>query len=514
MSSQQIIDRPGAELSPAKRAVLEARLKGLSRASGIARRGPVAEAPLSFAQERFWFLDRVGQGGIYNLPFPVRLRGAIDAAALERALGEIVRRHEVLRTTFADVEGVPVQRIAPFGGFTLPVEDLTALPEAERQAAAQARSGEECAARFDLEKGPLFRARLLRVSPDDHLLVLCMHHIVTDGWSLGVFFRELWALYSAFRDGRGSPLADLPVQYADYAAWQREQSGGAAEARQLAWWKEQLAGAPALLELPADRPRPPVPSFAGGTVPVSVPPRTVQRLKELAREEGATPFMVVLAAFQVLLGRYAGTDDVVVGTLVAGRTRNEVQGLIGLFMNTLVLRTVLAGDPAFREVVRRAREAVLGAYDHQDVPFERLVEELQPERSLSHSTLFQVLFQMETLEGSEAGGSNGNGRGALRVEGVGGARDQAKFDLTLDLTASATAITGVLEYSSDLFDRGTARRMMEHLERLLEQVATHPDRRISRLELMGKAERDRVLGWNRTTAHFPADRCIHHLFEE
>jgi amino acid adenylation domain-containing protein len=495
------VELPG--LSPAKRALLEARLMELNREAGIVPRAPGGEAPLSFAQERIWFLHRVGQGEIYTLAAPVRISAALDAAALERALGEIVRRHEALRTTFREVDGVPVQAVAPFAGFTLPVDQVPDEAEARRCVA------EEIALPFDLEAGPVVRARLLRLGATEHVLVVCMHHIVGDGWSMGVFFRELWALYGAFAEGRPSPLPPLPVQYADFAAWQRGETGG--EARSLAYWRDRLAGAPTLLELPADHPRPPAPSFRGGTVPVNVSAKVTEGLRQLARGEGATPFMVVLAAFQVLLGRYSATEDVVVGTLVAGRTRPETQGLIGPFTNTLVLRGELDGDPSFREVVRRARETVLGAYEHQDLPFGRLLETLQPERSLSHSSLFQVLFQ---LDGAEATPSSSAAQAGLRVRETDAPRQTARFDLSLLLTAHEQGIGGVLEYSADLFERGTVRRMVEHLERVLEQAAASPDRRLSRLELMSRTDRDRVVAWNRTTARYPADRCIHHLFAD
>ncbi|HYH79110.1 MAG TPA: amino acid adenylation domain-containing protein, partial [Longimicrobium sp.] len=345
--------------------------------------------PLSFAQERLWFLDRLEPGSTtYNIPAAWRLGGALDAAALERALGEIVRRHEALRTVFAEVDGSPVQVIAPFGGFALPVEDLSG--DSDREAALGRRAGEEARRAFDLSAGPLFRAALLRLGDEDHVLLLSMHHIVTDGWSMGVLFRELSALYAAYREGGESPLADLAVQYADHAVWQREQLEGEVLDRQLSYWRERLAGAPELLELPADRPRPPVQTYRGASVPVQLSPELLERLQALGRSEGATLYMTLLGAFQVLLSKYSGSEDVVVGSPIAGRTRGEVEELIGLFLNTLVLRTDLSGDPSFRELLGRVREATLGAYEHQEVPFEKLVAELQPERSLSHSPLFQV----------------------------------------------------------------------------------------------------------------------------
>jgi hypothetical protein len=292
-----------------------------------------------------------------------------------------------------------VQVIAPFGGFVLPVEDLSGLEEADREAAVRRRAGEEARRPFDLAAGPLFRAALLRLGAEEHVLLLSMHHIVSDGWSMGVLYRELSALYEAYREGGESPLPELPVQYADYAVWQREQLEGEVLDRQLSYWRERLAGAPELLELPTDRPRPPVQTYRGATVPVELSPELLERLQALGRSEGATLYMTLLGAFQVLLSKYSGSEDVVVGSPIAGRTRKEVEELIGFFVNTLVLRTDLSGDPSFREVLRRAREVTLGAYEHQEVPFERLVAELQPERSLSHSPLFQVMFTLQTAGG-------------------------------------------------------------------------------------------------------------------
>ncbi|HEY0015717.1 MAG TPA: amino acid adenylation domain-containing protein, partial [Longimicrobium sp.] len=466
----------------------------------VERGGPL---PLSFAQERLWFLDQLeSRSAFYNIPQALRLSGALDVAALEHALGEVIRRHESLRTTFAVSGGVPVQAIAPFGGFVLPVEDLSGLDDAARDAEVRRRAAEDAARPFDLSAGPLFRASLLRLADEEHVLLLCMHHIVSDGWSMGVLFRELSALYG------GSTPAELPVQYADYAVWQREHLRGEALERQLAWWKAQLGGAPALLELPTDHPRPAVQAYRGATVPVHVSPALLQRLEALGRREGATLYMVLLGAFQVLLGKYAGSDDVVVGSPIAGRTRSETEELIGFFVNTLVLRTDLSGDPGFREVLRRVRTATLGAYEHQDVPFERLVAELQPERSLSYAPLFQVLFALQNGEGPRLD------LPGLRAHSVDADATVAKFDLSLALEADARGIHGVLEYSTALFAPATIHRMLGHLERVLEQVAADADVPLSALELLGEAERAVVLGeWNRTAAEYPADACLHQLFQ-
>jgi amino acid adenylation domain-containing protein len=468
------------------------------------RTGPL---PLSFAQERLWLVDQMEPGSaVYNIPVAWRLGGALDEAALERSLGEIVRRHEALRTTFAEVDGSPVQVIGPVGGFALPVEDLSGLGEADREAAVRQRAGEEARRPFDLSAGPLFRAALLRVGAEEHVLLISMHHIVSDGWSMGVFLRELSALYEAYREGQESPLPELAVQYADYAVWQREQLAGEVLDRQLAYWKERLAGAPELLELPTDFPRPAVQTYRGAAVPMELSRELLERLQALGRGEGATLYMVLLGAFQLLLGRYSGSEDIVVGSPIAGRTRREVEGLIGFFVNTLVLRTDVSGDPSFRELLGRVRETTLGAYEHQEVPFEKLVAELQPERSWSHSPLFQVMFTLQTAEGG------GGALAGLSVSGVGAELGSAKFDLSLGLTATPQGVRGGLNYSTDLFEAGTIERMVRHLERVLEQVAGDADLRLSELRLAGEAEQA-LLAAGHATRSFPVAERLDQRFE-
>ncbi|MBV9109352.1 MAG: amino acid adenylation domain-containing protein, partial [Gemmatimonadetes bacterium] len=495
-----------AELAGRVEEMRRAELPVLPPIVPVERAGPL---PLSFAQERLWFIDRLEPGGTtYNVPTAWRLGGALDEAALERSLGEIVRRHEALRTTFAEVDGSPVQVIAPFGGFGLPVEDLSGLGQADREAAVRRRVGEEAARPFDLVAGPLFRAALLRLGEEDHVLLLSMHHIVSDGWSMGVLYRELSALYEAYRDGRESPLRELPVQYADYAVWQREQLEGEVLDRQLSYWRERLAGAPELLELPTDHPRPAVQTHRGASVPVELSLELLERLQRLGRSEGATLYMTLLGAFQVLLSKYSGSEDVVVGSPIAGRTRGEVENLIGFFVNTLVLRTDLSGDPSFREVLRRAREVTLGAFEHQELPFEKLVAELQPERSLSHSPLFQVMFTLQNAE------NRGGALPGVQVSGVDADFASTKFDLSLTLAATTRGLRVALSYSTALFERATIVRMLGHLERVLEQVADDADLRCSELELLAGAERAQVLEeWNRTAADYPRGRCIHQLVE-
>ncbi|HYR10458.1 MAG TPA: condensation domain-containing protein, partial [Longimicrobium sp.] len=464
------------------------RLPQLPPVVPVERTGPL---PLSFAQERLWFLDRLEPDSpLYTIPVALRLAGPLDAAALERALGEVVRRHEALRTVFADRDGEAVQVIVPFTGFALPVDDLSGLDADARGAEVVRRAARHARHRFDLAAGPLFAARLLRLGAREHVLLLCVHHAVSDGWSLGVLFRELSALYEAFRRGAPSPLAELAVQYADYAVWQRTHLRGEVLERQMAWWKARLAGAPALLELPTDRPRPVIQSYRGALEPLRLDRTLVDRLHALARAEGATLYMVLLGAFQALLSRWSGSGDVVVGSPIAGRTRAETEGLIGFFINTLALRTHLSGDPSFRGLLRRVREATLGAYEHQELPFEKLVAELQPERSLSHPPVFQASFVLQTHDDGIAA------LAGLEARIVPVPAETSRLDLSLDVTESDAGVTGGLIYSTDLFLPETVRRMLGHLHRLLERAVEDPDAPLSGLSLLDEAERRAVEAWS------------------
>ena len=354
--------------------------------------------PLSHAQERLWLLEQLETtGAAYNIPGVVGLSGVLDVSALERAFAALVDRHEALRTRFVVVDGSPCQVIERSSSFALTLEDMSGLPQSERAAAVRGRVGSVAAAPFDLERGPLLRAHLMRLSGEEHVAAVVLHHIVSDGWSVGVLIRELGALYAAFVAGTPSPLPALAVQYADYAIWQRAWLQGQVLAAQVAYWKDQLAGALAALDLPTDRVRPAVQSFKGAAHGFSLSAELTQALDGLAREAGATLFMVLLAAFQVVLGRWSGQQEVVVGTPIAGRTHRAIEGLIGFFVNTLALRTDLSGDPSFRELVGRVKETALGAYAHQELPFEKLVEELQPVRDLSRQPIFQVLFALQNV---------------------------------------------------------------------------------------------------------------------
>src|SRR6185312_10382497 len=395
--------------------------------------------PLSFAQQRLWFLDQLEPDrGAYNMPFAQRLVGELKPEVLARCLGEILRRHEVLRTRFMAVGGGPVQVIAPWTETRLPVVDLSVLEEAAREPLARALALEEARRPFDLERDPMLRMSLLRLGEADHVVLATMHHIASDGWSTGVLLRELGALYEAFAAGRPSPLPELPIQYADYAVWQQRRLRGEALAAELSFWRRQLAGVPPLLELPTDRPRPAVQTFRGGFVPLVLPEAVAQGLAVLGRREGVTPFMLLLSAFAVLLSRHCGQDDLSVGSPVAGRGHLETEGLIGFFVNMLVLRTDLSGAPSFREVLERVREVCLEAYVHQELPFEKLVEELQPARSLSHHPLFQAVLALESTPAPLAELPE------LSALPLDVRASTAKFDLTLWLRGSGGNLCGGL----------------------------------------------------------------------
>jgi amino acid adenylation domain-containing protein len=457
-------------------------------------------APLSFAQERMWLLDRMDPGKtVYSVPLALRLRGELDADALRRALDALSARHDSLRTVIQRVDGEAMQVIAPDAGLPLRVADLAAVPEAEREAEVRRRLRVESARPFDLERGPLARARLYRLAARDHVLLLHLHHVITDGWSNGVLLGELSALYGAFARGLPSPLAEPELQYADYAEWQRERLSGAALERELAFWRQALAGAPALLELPADRPRPPVQSGRGGMERFHLSNDLAEAVDALARAEGATAFMVMLAAFQALLGAYSGQRDVVVGTPIANRTRPETRGVVGCFVNTLALRGDLTGDPTFRALLGRVRETVLGAFAHQEMPFERLVDELKVPRSAAHTPVFQAMFILQNTPDAELA------LPGLRAEGVEVDGGHAPFDLTLGLRARGGVLHAALEYDAALFDAETARRMAAHYRTLLRAACAAPATRLSALPLMDVDETAQALAlWEGPALASPA----------
>ena len=475
----------------------------------VPRSDPFRPCPLSNAQQRLWFLNQLEPASaFYNVGEALRLEGDLDLAALEGALNEIVRRHEALRTTFAAVNGEPVQMVSPDLVLPLPVVDLREISRGDREAETQRLAREEFRRPFDLARGPLVRFKALCVGEQEHVLLLTMHHIVCDRWSMDMFFRELSTLYEGLRSRKRSSLPDLPIQYADYALWQREWLHTEEVQGQLGYWKEQLGGDLPVLDLPTDRPRPPVLTFRGASRSLSLPAALPDALDELSREHGVTLFMVLLAAFQALLHRYTGQDDVIVGCPIAGRNRVETEGLIGFFVNTLALRTDLSGNPTFAELLARVREVTLGAYAHQDLPFEKLVEELQPERDLSRTPLFQVAFGLQDTPSQ-----------SLEVSGLSSSRvpvdtETAKFDLTLFVRKEADGMQCTLEYSSDLFDEDTIGRMLERLQRLLQDVVAEAGQRLSDLSLLSQAERRQVVfEWNNTYVPYPDEACVHQLFE-
>jgi amino acid adenylation domain-containing protein len=479
--------------------------------------------PLSFAQQRLWFLDQLEPGSsVYHLPLALRLSGPLNVEALESSLHEIVVRHEALRTVFPLQQGVPSQQITE-PHFTLQRARLQELASASSASgtleveAVEADTvaglvgswvSEQTRTPFDLQHGPLFRASLLHLSEGDHVLVLTLHHIVSDGWSIGVLTRELSALYSAYCAGEASPLEPLPLQYADYALWQRGWLQGSVLEDQLGYWKSRLSGAPALLELPTDRPRPAVQTYRGAIVRVELSSELTAGLHLLCRETGTTLFMALLGALNVLLCRYSGQHDIVVGTPIAGRTRSELEGLIGFFVNTLAMRTDLSGDPSFVALLGRIREEALGAYAHQEVPFEKLVEELSPQRSMSHAPLFQVaLVVQNTPQGRPS--LQGLELDILPVESR-----TTKFDLTFLATVKDAKLRLSLEYNTDLFDGDRMERMLQHLHTLLNAIAYHPQHSIATLPLLTPQETNTLLHHFNTAANIPTPKLpIHSQFQ-
>jgi len=501
-------------LSPEKRRLLLQDMlrerKGSRDRDRIPRRSAAGPVPPSFAQQRLWLVDRLEPGSAaYNMPYVLRLRGPLDVPALRASLDALVRRHEVLRTTFAERDGAPVQIVHPPASVVLSVWDLGGLRDGDLEPESERLATGEVLRPFDLERGPLLRSALLRLGEEDHVLCFTLHHVAGDGWSMRVLSREVAALYDAFSRDEEPRLPELPVQYADYAVWQREWLSGDVLRSQLGWWRERLAGAPPVLDFPTDRPRFPGQSPAAATHAFSLSAGVTRGLRELSERQGATPFMAVLAGWQALLGRYAGQEDVVVGTPVAGRSRPEVEGLIGFFVNLLPLRTDLSGDLSWTELLARVREGALGAFDRQDLPFERLVEELAVERSLIHTPLVQITFALHRASWS----GERLRLGGAAAEPFGEGERVAKFDLELVFEEAGEELAGTLTYRSALFEAATMERLAGHLATVLEEMAADPRRRLSELSLLRGAERVQVLeAWNDTAAAYPRERCIHELF--
>ncbi|AFZ11270.1 amino acid adenylation domain protein [Crinalium epipsammum PCC 9333] len=508
-----------AELSPEKRALLLQRLNQKTENINpikITRQSRNSNCfPLSFAQQRLWFFDQLDPGNpTYNICSVGRVTGKLNAIALEQSLNEIIRRHEILRTNFKLVDGKPAQIIAPSLKLTIPVIDLREIPESRREEEVQLFVNREAERPFNLQEGSLLRVSLLHLNESEYLLVFCMHHIISDGWSAGILIQELATLYTAFAHQEVSsnvstPLPELNIQYADFAVWQRQWLQGKELENQLEYWTKQLGGDLPILNLPSDRARPAVQTFQGAVEKFVLPPKLTQALTELSQRQGATLFMALLAAFNILLYRYTGQEDILVGTPIANRQRQEIEKLIGLFTNTLVMRTDLSGTPTFKDLLVRVRETALGAYQHQDLPFEKLVEVLHPHRNLSHNPIFQVLFglrniAMPTLELPEV---------TLTPEEL--ERKTSRFDLSLDLWEEADGISGVFEYSTDLFEVSTIQRMAGHFQTLLESIVANPDCPIATLPLLTATEQQQILvDWNNTQTNYSENQCLHQLIEQ
>ncbi|TCP54483.1 amino acid adenylation domain-containing protein [Tumebacillus sp. BK434] len=494
---------------------LSARVEQLLGTAGAAKAMPLlpvareAAAELSFAQERLWLFEQFEPGtSTYNMPFALRLTGSLNTAALQAAFDEILRRHEVLRTVYVMLDGAPKQMVVPDVQVPFTVHDLSELPAWEREMQAVLTAIEEGDLPFDLAQGPMLRTVLLKLDAEEHVLLMTFHHIASDGWSMGILIEELSAFYQAYVAGATSPLTPLPVQYADYAHWQRKRMEGGVLEEQMSYWKEQMRDASFVLQLPTDKPRPAMQTFNGAMRELSLQPSLLPRLKELSQQEGATLFMTLLSAFNILLARLSGQEDIVVGSPIAGRTNKETEGLIGFFVNTLALRTELSGELSFRELLARVKETTLGAFAHQEVPFERLVRELQPERNMSYAPLFQVMFALQNMR-----------LGDLELPGLTLSdfpvdKSTSMFDLTLSLYEGETGLEGNLKYNTDLFEEETMARLIERFELLLEGIVSAPDRRIAELPIVTEAERKEIAEWNETAAPFSQDVCAHHFFEQ
>ncbi len=506
--------------------VLPADLAGLSREEKLALLARLAKErgqeggpripdtgvfPLSFAQQRFWFLDQLEPGSYLDNMFrSLRLRGALDRGALERALGELVRRHASLRTRFPAENGEPRQLVEADlagGGLKLEIVERGApageSPESYEEAAlawAVAHAGEESRRPFDLANGPLFRAKLLVLGPDDHVLLWTLHHIVSDGWSNGLLLREATVLYTAFAEGKPSPLAEPRARYGDFARQQRERLAGEALAAEIAFWRERVEGVPQVLELPTDHPRRQMASPRGDAVRFEVGGEAAP-FKALAQGEGATPFMALLTLFDLTLFRYTEQGSFLVGTPVANRNRTEYEGVVGCFASTLLMRAGVRRRATFRQLLAGKREEALATFAHSDLPFEKLVEELQPERNLSHNPLFQVVF---ALQNTGAAGRGPMTMAGLQLSGLPVDRGLAKIDLTLETFDLGEGIGGYLEYSTDLFEAATVERLARHYQTLLAAVVAEPDRAVGELPILTPAERDEILiGWNQPSEGAP-----------
>ncbi|NEP88101.1 MAG: amino acid adenylation domain-containing protein [Okeania sp. SIO2C2] len=468
--------------------------------------------PLSYAQQRLWFIEKMAlSSNAYNMPLTLHLVGQLNHVALEKSINQIIARHETLRTTFSEINGTPVQIIKPSFELQLPLQDLSKLAPSAQKTKLQQLLQQENELSFNLEVDHPIRAQLFQLGITEHILQITLHHIASDGWSLTVLPKELSAIYSAALAEKPSPLPELPIQYADYAVWQRDYLQGETLETQLSYWKQKLGNLPQL-QLPTDHPRPPIQTFNGEDISITIPVELTSKLRKLTQQQGVTLFMTLLAAFKVLLSRYSGQESIIVGTPIANRNRSEIEGSIGFFVNSLVMYTDLGGDCSFTEVLNRVKQTALEAYSHQDIPFEKLVEQLQPQRSLSQNPLFQVMFGVHQEETLKPSFSLPNLEVGWYEES--GAEMTVRMDLELHLWPVGEEIKGFCAYNRDLFEPETISRMMSHYENLLSAVVETPEEPISQLPLMKEAELEQILvEWNRIKTDYPNDKCIHELFE-
>ncbi|MFW9259422.1 amino acid adenylation domain-containing protein [Nostoc sp. CALU 546] len=499
-----------SNLTPAKKALLEKWKGGKFKADTIPKRQVFNHVPLSFSQQRLWFIDQLYHGSsFYNIPSAFHLQGLLNIKALQQSLNEILRRHEVWRTSFILVNGQPVQHITPDVTWELPIINLEHLCGGDWEEEIKQIAAESAKKTFNLAKESLVKATLFRLGEKEHIFLLTMHHIITDGWSIGVFLKELATLYAAFSTNQPNPLSELPIQYADFAVWQRDRLQGDLLKTQLNYWKQQLSGELPILQLPTDRPRPTVTTFTGAKQYFTFSKSLTDALNQLSQREDATLFMTLLAAFNILLYHYTNQEDILIGSPIANRNRAELEKMLGLFVNTLVLRNNLSGNPSFRELLHRVREVTLDAYAHQDLPFEMLVEELQPERDLSRNPLYEVMF---VLQNTPMSVQEISGLTLRTLEFDSGT---AQLDIFLSLSESPEGLAGCLEYNTDIFDSATITQFIRHFQTLLENIIDNQEQPISELSLLTAKERSQVLfDWNQTHADYPHDASIHQLFEE
>src|SRR3990167_41219 len=514
MTDKKLLNRL-ASLSPEQREALLKQLQKKKSQGAEPRKDAIQVYPrdnnrlsMSYAQQRLWFIDQLQSGSAsYNISAALRLKGSLDVEALRMSFDEIVRRHEVLRTTFITQDGQGRQVINVHQRWELATISLEPLSRDEQEEVIRARFKGDAHTSFDLINGPLLRTRLIRLSSTEHVMIVSMHHIIADGWSMGVFIREMALLYDAFTQDRPTPLQDLKIQYADYSLWQREWLAGERLERQLSYWKTRLDGVP-VLELPTDYPRPPMHTYQGANLHFKLDVETSRALNEVAKKQGVTLFMTLFAALQVLLHRYSGQDDVCVGTPIAGRVRPELEQLIGCFVNTLAIRSDLSGNPTFTSLLKQMQQNLTGAYDHQDIPFERLVDELGVAREMSHTPLFQVMFVLQNATTTSALALPG-----LNIELLPEESETSKFDITINMREEKGCLLGDWEFRTDLFEARTIQRMITHFQNVLKAVAANPSGAIDDFDYLTAQERQQILvDWNNTRSEYERDADVVEVF--